>query len=82
MSRPALSKPKATNNQLSTQIFQAVKESSRTANNVTVVIYMNDLPAVVPDISITMYANDTEIGRSFISVTEIKQHLIPAFCSL
>ena len=44
------------------------------------IIYMNDLPAAVPDISITVYADDTEIGRSFTSVTEIEQHLIPAFC--
>ena len=43
---------------------------------------MNDLPAAVPDISITMYADDTEIGRSFTSVTEIKQHLMPAFCKI
>ena len=34
--------------------------------------YMNDLPAAVPDSSITKYADDTEIGRSFTSVTEIK----------
>ena len=46
------------------------------------IIYMNDLPAAVPDISITMYAGDTEIGRSFTSVTEIKQHLMPAFCKV
>ena len=32
---------------------------------------MNDLPVTLPDISITMYADDTEIGRSFTSVTEI-----------
>ena len=43
------------------------------------IIYINDLPAVVLDISITMYTDDTEIGRSFTSVTEIKQHLMPAF---
>ena len=46
------------------------------------VIHMNDLPAAVPDISNTMYADDTEIGRSFTSVTEIKQHLMPAFCKV
>ena len=46
------------------------------------IIYMNDLPAAVPDISITMYANDTEIGRIFTSVTKIKQHLMPAFCKV
>ena len=44
------------------------------------IIHRNDLPAAVPDIGITMYADDTKIGRSFISVTEIKQHLMPAFC--
>ena len=43
------------------------------------IIYMNDLPAAVPDISITMHADDTEIGRSFTTVTEIKQHLMQAF---
>ena len=40
-------------------------------------IYMNDL-----DINITMYSDDTGIGRSFTSVIEIKQHLIPAFCKV
>ena len=42
------------------------------------IIYMNDLPAAVPDVSITMYADDNEIGKSFTSVTEINQCLIPA----
>ena len=46
------------------------------------IIYTNDLPAAVPDISITMYADDTEVGRSFTLVTEIKQHLMPAFCKV
>ena len=46
------------------------------------IIYMNGLPAAVPDISITMYGDDTEIGRSFTSVTEIKQYLMPAFCKV
>ena len=40
---------------------------------------MNDLPAAVTDINITMYTDNTGIGRSFTSVTEIKQHLILAF---
>ena len=34
------------------------------------IIYMNALSAAVPDISIIMYADDTETGRSFTSVTE------------
>ena len=46
------------------------------------IIHMNDLPAAVPDISITMYTDDTEIGRSLTSVIEIKQHLIPNFCKV
>ena len=46
------------------------------------IIYMSDLPAAVPDISITVYADDTEIWRLFTSVTEIEQHLIPAFCKV
>ena len=42
----------------------------------------NDLPVAVLDINIIMYADDTSIGRSLTSVTEIKQHLIPAFCKV
>ena len=33
----------------------------------------------IHDEELIMYADDTEIGRSFTSVTEIKQHLIRAF---
>ena len=47
------------------------------------IICMNDLPTAIPDISTTMYADNTKIGRSFTSsVTEIEQHLIPAFCTV
>ena len=57
--------------------------ASRLNNRPTpIYFHINDMPAAVPDISITMYADDTEMGRSFTSVTEIKQQLIPACCKV
>ena len=43
---------------------------------------MNDLLSVVPDVDITMYADDTAIDTAFGMVGEIKQPLLPAFFKL
>ena len=46
------------------------------------IMYMNDLPSAVPDVDITMYADDTAIDTAFRTVGEIKQPLLPAFFRL
>ena len=46
------------------------------------ILYMNDLPSAVPDVDITMYADDTSIDTAFRTVGEIKQPLPPAFFKL
>ena len=43
---------------------------------------MNDLPSAVPDVDITMYADDTAIDTAFRMVGEIEQPLLPAFFKL
>ena len=43
---------------------------------------MNDLPSAVPDVDITMYADDTATDTAFRTVDEIKQPLLPAFFKL
>ena len=43
---------------------------------------MNDLPSAVPDVDITVYADDTAIDTAFRTVGEIKQPLLPAFFKL
>ena len=46
------------------------------------ILYMNDLPSAVPDVDITMYADDTTIDTAFRTVGEIKQPLLLAFFKL
>ena len=46
------------------------------------ILYMNDLPSAVPDVDITMYADDTAIDTAFRTVGEIKQPLLPSFFKL
>ena len=47
---------------------------------------MNDLPSAVPDVDITMHADDTvidsAIDTAFRTVGEMKQLLLPAFFKL
>ena len=40
---------------------------------------MNDLPLYLPNVEITMFADDTSFARDFKNVDEIKEHLVPAF---
>ena len=42
-------------------------------------IYMNDLPHCLPNVDITMFADDTSFAKAFKGVSEIKEHLVPAF---
>ena len=42
-------------------------------------IYMNDLPHFLPNVDITMFADDTSFSKAFKGVSEIKEHLVPAF---
>ena len=39
---------------------------------------MNDLPLYIPNVEITMFADDTSFARDFRNVDEIKEHLVPA----
>ena len=63
------------------QIYYVLLQGS-ISRSLLFIIYINDLPSAVLDISITMHADDTGIGRSFISDTEIKQHRITASCKV
>ena len=45
-------------------------------------MYMNDLLSAVPDIDITMYADDTPTDTAFGMAGEIKQPLLLAFFKL
>ena len=40
---------------------------------------MNDLPHFLPNVGITMFADDTSFAKAFKGVNEIKEHLVPAF---
>ena len=44
--------------------------------------YMNDLPHFLPNIDITMVADDTSFAKAFKDVSEIKEHLVPAFSNI
>ena len=46
------------------------------------IIYMNDLPLYMPNVEITMFADDTSFARDFKNVYEIKEHLVPAFSKI
>ena len=46
------------------------------------IIYMNDLPLYIPNVEITMFADDTSFARDFKNVDEIKKHLVPAFSKI
>ena len=43
---------------------------------------MNDLPLCIPDVEITMFADDTSFARDLKNVDEIKEHLVPAFSKI
>ena len=43
------------------------------------ILFMNGLPSAVPDVNITMYADDTGIDTAFRTVGEIKQPLLLSF---
>ena len=45
-------------------------------------IYMNDLPHFLPDVNITMFADDTSFAKALKCVNEIKEHLVPAFSKI
>ena len=40
---------------------------------------MNDVPEYVPDVDITMFADDTNFAKGFKNVNEIQEHLVPPF---
>ena len=46
------------------------------------IIYMNDLPLHIPNVEITMFADDTTFARDFKNVDETKEHLVPAFSKI
>ena len=46
------------------------------------IIYMNDLPQYVKDANITMYADDTSLYKSFNSISQLNEQLIPSFCKV
>ena len=46
------------------------------------ILYMNDLPEYVPDVDITMFADDTSFAKGFKNVNEIQEHLVPAFSKI
>ena len=39
-------------------------------------IYMNDLPLYLPNVEITMFADNTSFARDFKNVDEIKEHIL------
>ena len=43
------------------------------------IIYTNDLPSYVKDVSVTMYADDTSLDKAFHSSQQLKEEMIPAF---
>ena len=46
------------------------------------IIYMNDLPLCIPNVEITMFADDKSFARDFKNVDKIKEHLVPAFSKI
>ena len=46
------------------------------------ILYMNDLPAFIPNAKIKMYADDTNLGQKIDDVNDINQQLIPDFRKL
>ena len=46
------------------------------------ILYMNDLPAFIPNANIRMYADDTNLGQRIDDVNDINQQLIPDFRKL
>ena len=43
---------------------------------------MNDLPLYIPNVEISMFADDTSFARDFKNVDEIMEHLVPAFSKI
>ena len=46
------------------------------------IIYMNDLSLYIPNVEITMFADDISFARDFKNVDKIKEHLVPAFSKI
>ena len=46
------------------------------------IIYMNDLPLYIPNVEITLFADDASFARDFKNVDEIKEHLVLAFSKI
>ena len=45
-------------------------------------IYINDLPHFLPNVDITMFADDARFAKAFKGVNKIKEHLVPAFSKI
>ena len=43
---------------------------------------MKDLLFFLPNVDITMFADDTSFAKAFKDVNEIKEHLVPAFSKI
>ena len=46
------------------------------------IIYLNDLPLVVKDAEITLYAEDTSLYKAFKNIKELDETQIPAFSNI
>ena len=45
-------------------------------------LYMNDLPDAIENTNVTMFADDTSLSKSFKSINELNDELIPAFVKI
>ena len=46
------------------------------------IIYMNDLPACVKDVNVTMYADDTSLDKAIRTSQELREELVPTFAKV
>ena len=46
------------------------------------ILYMNDLPALILNAKVRIYADDTNLGQRIDDINDIKQQLIPNFRKL
>ena len=46
------------------------------------IIYMNDLPACVKDVNVTLYADDTSLDKAIRTSQELREELVPAFAKV
>ena len=56
--------------------------SSMYSGTVLFLIYMNDLHHFLPNVDITMLADDTSFAEAFKGVNEIEEHLVLAFSKI